>query len=195
VPGKAGGATAPQTRFRVGAAGLVAGARYVASPNCDDRPAGAAITLLVVHGISLPPGKFGGDAVIRLFTNALDCAAHPYFRDLRGVRVSAHFLIRRDGATLQFVPCTRRAWHAGASSWRGRDRCNDFSIGIELEGADTVPYADPQYRTLARLVRVLRRAYPIEDVVGHADVAPGRKSDPGPAFDWPRLHAALARRR
>ena len=195
APRRAGGGTAPRSRFRVDAAGLVAGARFVASPNCDDRPAGTAITLLVVHGISLPPGKFGGDAVIRLFTNTLDCAAHPFYDGLRDARVSAHFLIRRDGETLQFVPCARRAWHAGASSWRGRNRCNDFSIGVELEGADTVPYADSQYGALARLVRVLRRAYPIEDVVGHADVAPGRKSDPGPAFDWPRLHAALARRR
>ena len=161
------------------------------SPNCDERPAGTAVTLLVVHGISLPPGKFGGDAVERLFTNRLDPTAHPYFAGLEGLRVSAHFFIRRDGALLQFVPCERRAWHAGASSWRGRERCNDFSIGVELEGTDTRPYTARQYRRLARLVRALRSRYPIADVAGHSDVAPGRKTDPGPAFDWRRLRALV----
>jgi AmpD protein len=169
--------------------------RFVPSPNCDERPAGAAVTLLVVHNISLPPGEFGGEDVVRLFTNSLDCTAHPFYRDLRGLRVSAHFLIRRSGEILQFVPCSRRAWHAGASSWQGRSRCNDFSIGVELEGTDTVPYADAQYDALARLARALRRAYPIVDFAGHADVSPGRKTDPGPAFDWNRLRASLARRR
>jgi AmpD protein len=181
--------------LRVDAAGLVAGARYVPSPNCDERPAGAAITLLVVHNISLPPGEFGGEDVIRLFTNTLDWGAHPFYDGLRDLRVSAHFLIRRSGEILQFVPCGRRSWHAGLSSWRGRGRCNDFSIGIELEGTDTAPYADSQYEALTRLARVLRRAYPIEDVVGHADIAPGRKTDPGPAFDWRRLRRAIARKR
>jgi AmpD protein len=161
------------------------------SPNCDDRPPGTRVTLLVVHGISLPPGRFGGDAVERLFTNRLDPAAHPYFAGLAGLRVSAHFFIRRDGALLQFVPCERRAWHAGASSWRGRERCNDFSIGVELEGTDTRPYTARQYLRLARLVGALRSRYPIADLAGHSDIAPGRKSDPGPAFDWRRLRALL----
>jgi AmpD protein len=174
---------------------LVAGARYLPSPNCDDRPPGTQITLLVVHGISLPPGEFGGCGVVGLFTNTLDFDAHPAYAGLRGLRVSAHFLVRRSGEILQFVPCTRRAWHAGESAWRGRPRCNDFSIGVELEGADEVPYAGAQYGALVRLIRALRRAYPLTDIVGHADIAPGRKTDPGPAFDWQRLRAALERRR
>lgn len=173
--------------------GRVDAARYVASANCDERPPGEAITLLVIHNISLPPGEFGGDAIERLFTNELDCSAHPYYRTLEDVRVSAHFLIRRDGELLQFVPCTLRAWHAGASVWRGRGSCNDFSIGIELEGADDVPYAEPQYRVLAELVRALRAAYPIADVAGHCDVAPGRKTDPGPSFDWLRFRHSILR--
>lgn len=182
-------------RLRVDSGGLVAGVRYLPSPNCDDRPPGTAISLLVVHGISLPPGEFGGQAVIGLFTNTLDCDAHPAYATLRGLRVSAHFLIRRSGEILQFVPCARRAWHAGESVWRGRSRCNDFSIGVELEGADEVPYTAMQYAALARLARVLRRAYPLTDIVGHCDIAPGRKTDPGPAFDWGRLETALARGR
>ncbi len=180
-------------KLRLDARGRVAGARYVASPNCDDRPAGETVRLIVIHNISLPPGEFGGDDVARLFCNSLDCDAHPFYGRLRGLRVSAHFLIRRSGELLQFVPCSRRAWHAGASSWRGRDRCNDFSVGIELEGADEVPYADPQYAVLGALVTTLSRAYPIEDVVGHADIAPSRKTDPGPSFDWPRLRALIHR--
>ena len=161
------------------------------SPNRDDRPPGTLITLLVVHGISLPPGQFGGDVVERLFTNRLDHAGHPDFAGLAGLRVSAHFFIRRNGALLQFVPCERRAWHAGVSSWHGRERCNDFSIGVELEGTDTHPYTARQYERLARLVRALRSRYPIADVAGHSDIAPGRKTDPGPAFDWRRLRALL----
>ena len=164
-------------------------ARQVPSPNCDARPGGIAISLVVVHGISLPPGSFGGEAIEELFTNSLDPTAHPYFAQVAALRVSAHFLIRRDGELLQFVPCTMRAWHAGASSWRGRERCNDFSIGIELEGADEVPYTARQYRRLGRLVQCIRGRYAIEDVVGHSDIAPGRKTDPGPAFDWTRLRA------
>jgi len=160
-------------------------ARQVRSPNCDARPDGTPISLVVVHGISLPPGSFGGDAIEALFTNRLDPQQHPYFAEIATLRVSAHFLIRRDGALVQFVPCTMRAWHAGASSWRGRDRCNDFSVGIELEGADDVPYTAKQYRKLARLLEAIRSRYPVEDVVGHSDVAPGRKTDPGPVFDWP----------
>lgn len=174
--------------------GTVAAATQILSPNCDPRPTGERITLLVIHNISLPPGEFGSDAIIELFTNRLDPGAHPGFDALAAMRVSAHFLIRRDGALLQFVPCALRAWHAGASSWQGRDQCNDFSIGIELEGTDARPYADAQYTTLARLTRALRRRYPIADFAGHDQIAPGRKTDPGAAFDWPRYRrlAALA---
>jgi AmpD protein len=176
----------------VDAAGRVDAARYHASPNCDERPPGVAVTLLVLHNISLPPGEFGGDAVVQLFTNSLDCTAHPYYATLAGLRVSAHFLVRRSGELLQFVPCVRRAWHAGASAWGSRERCNDFSIGIELEGTDEVPYAEAQYSVLAELARALRVAYPIADVVGHSDIAPARKTDPGPSFDWPRFRASIA---
>lgn len=176
----------------VDAAGRVDAARYLASPNCDERPPGEAVTLLVIHNISLPPGEFGGDGVVRLFTNELDDAAHPYYRTLAGVRVSAHFLIRRSGELLQFVPCAKRAWHAGESAWCGRSRCNDFSIGIELEGANDVPYAEPQYRVLAQLTRALQSAYPIADIAGHCDIAPARKTDPGPSFDWPRFRSLIA---
>lgn len=181
-------------RLTLDAQGVVAAARQVASPNCDRRPADDAVTLLVVHNISLPPGVFGGDAIVRLFTNTLDATAHPYFATLAGLRVSSHFLIRRDGELLQFVPCTRRAWHAGESAWRGRTRCNDFSIGIELEGTDTTPYEAAQYTTLARLSKLLLRHYPIADIAGHEDVAPGRKSDPGPAFDWARVRRLIVAR-
>jgi N-acetyl-anhydromuramoyl-L-alanine amidase len=179
-------------------AGLIGGARYIASPNCDDRPPGCAVDLLVIHHISLPPGEFGGPGILQFFTNALDPAAHPYFESLAGTRVSAHFLIRRDGKLLQFVPCTRRAWHAGESSWKGRNRCNDFSIGIELEGTGEAPFTTPQYRRLAALTRALQLRYPIRDIVGHSDIAPGRKTDPGPHFDWARyrrLIRGVAKRR
>ncbi len=145
----------------------------------------------MIHAISLPPGQFGGDAIERLFTNRLDPAAHPYYATIEGLRVSAHFLVRRDGGLIQFVPCGQRAWHAGASSWKGRHRCNDFSVGIELEGGDEHPFEAVQYAVLARLIAALRRRYPIADIAGHADVAPGRKTDPGPHFDWPRLHRLL----
>jgi N-acetyl-anhydromuramoyl-L-alanine amidase len=178
----------------IGPDGTVPAASQFTSPNCDERPAGTRISLVVVHGIALPPSRFGGDGVARLFTNKLDAGAHPYYATIADLRVSAHFFIRRDGALNQFVPCARRAWHAGQSSWRGRDRCNDFSIGIELEGADDVPYASAQYVVLARLVRALKRRYPIRDVVGHSDIAPGRKTDPGPAFDWQRFRRRLANR-
>jgi AmpD protein len=177
----------------VDADGYVRAAVQVASPNCDDRPEDTAITLVVVHGISLPPGRFGGDGIERLFTNRLDPAAHPYFATIAALRVSSHFLVRRDGALLQFVPCARRAWHAGRSCWRGATRCNDYSIGIELEGTDTDAYADAQYAALARLCRALARRYPIDDIAGHSDIAPSRKTDPGPAFDWARLERALRR--
>jgi AmpD protein len=172
--------------------GRVDAARYVASGNCDERPPGEAITLLVIHNISLPPGEFGGDGIERLFTNQLDCAAHPYYRALAGLRVSAHFLIRRTGELLQFVPCTKRAWHAGVSTWCGRSGCNDFSIGIELEGTDDLPYTEPQYRVLAELARALQSAYPIAAIAGHRDIAPARKTDPGASFDWPRFRSSIA---
>jgi N-acetyl-anhydromuramoyl-L-alanine amidase len=166
--------------------------RYVASPNCDERPEGAKARLLVVHCISLPPGEFGGDAIERLFTNRLDPAAHPYFREIAALRVSAHFLVRRDGEVVQFVPLQRRAWHAGASSWRGRERCNDFSVGVELEGCEERPYEAEQYDQLARLVRTLRPLLQPRDIAAHSDIAPARKRDPGAAFDWARLLRALA---
>lgn len=172
--------------------GLIGEAQYVASPNCDERPADMPVELLVIHNISLPPGEFGGDAVIDLFLNRLDPAAHPYFETIAGLRVSAHFFLRRDGELLQFVPCIKRAWHAGQSEWRGRQRCNDFSVGIELEGVDDQPYTDAQYGRLIRLAQTLYRNYPIIDSVGHADIAPGRKTDPGPAFDWARYRSGLS---
>jgi AmpD protein len=161
--------------------------RIVDSPNQDERPSGVEITLVVLHSISLPPGQYGGDAIERLFTNRLDPGAHPYFGEIQGMRVSAHFLIRRDGELVQFVPVARRAWHAGASYWRGRSRCNDFSVGIELEGSDAAPFEEPQYRALAPLLVDLRSRWPLRDIAGHSDIAPGRKTDPGPQFDWGRL--------
>jgi AmpD protein len=178
-------------RLAIDAAGVAASARQILSPNRDQRPAETAITLVVVHGISLPPGEFGGDAIERFFTNRLDPQAHPYYANIAARKVSAHFLVRRDGALVQFVACGERAWHAGASAWEGKDACNDYSIGIELEGTDEVPYTPAQYETLARLSKTLRRRYPISDLVGHSDIAPGRKTDPGPVFDWRRLRRLL----
>ncbi|AOJ00883.1 N-acetyl-anhydromuranmyl-L-alanine amidase [Burkholderia mayonis] len=175
-------------RFAVDAGGWVDGALREPSPNFEARPEGLAPSLVVIHNISLPPGEFGGDAIVELFQNRLDCDAHPYYdAHLRGVRVSAHFLIRRDGVLIQFVSCDVRAWHAGASSFFGRERCNDFSIGIELEGADDVAFDAPQYATLAALARALAAHYPIDAFAGHEHVAPGRKTDPGPHFDWQRF--------
>ena len=150
-----------------------------------------AIDLIVVHAISLPPGEFGGPGIAELFLNGLDPAAHPYYAGLAGARVSAHFVIRRDGVCTQFVPCVKRAWHAGESNWRGRTRCNDFSIGIELEGTDEVAFENAQYETLVRLTRGLVSAYPIADIAGHSDIAPGRKTDPGPCFDWRRYRSQI----
>lgn len=170
-------------------------ARHLPSPNAGERPDPDDIRLIIVHNISLPPGCFGGPHVDELFTNCLDPAAHPYFRDIGDMRVSSHFLIRRGGELTQYVACNRRAWHAGASSWRGRENCNDFAIGIELEGADDIPYEEAQYATLTELTVLLRAAYPgiaPDAVVGHEDVAPGRKTDPGPAFDWRAFRARLA---
>ncbi|MFN3586604.1 MAG: 1,6-anhydro-N-acetylmuramyl-L-alanine amidase AmpD [Moraxellaceae bacterium] len=165
-------------------------ARHCPSPNCNARPEGMAIALLVVHGISLPPGEFGGPYIDALFCNRLDPATHPYFASIAGLEVSSHLLIRRDGEIVQYVPFDRRAWHAGRSHYAGRDNCNDFSIGIELEGCDDVPYAEAQYRQLAAVIRVLEARYPgcRNACVGHSDIAPGRKTDPGPAFDWHYLH-------
>lgn len=170
-------------------------ARRIASPNEGPRPPGTAITLVVLHSISLPPGRYGGDAVQRLFTNQLDLRAHPAFAALAGLRVSAHFFIRRDGRAEQYVSCDRRAWHAGASRWRGRENCNDWSIGIELEGLEGRRFASAQYAALARLLRALALRYPLAEVTGHEHVAPGRKGDPGAGFDWVRLGRELRRRR
>lgn len=171
-------------------AGWVPMCQRIPSPNHDERPAGTQIELLVIHAISLPPGEFGSNAVPEFFTNRLEATAHPYFAAIAAQRVSAHFFIRRDGKAIQFVSCLARAWHAGVSCWRGRERCNDFSIGIELEGDDFSDYADPQYVALGRLAGGLKAIYPISDSVGHADIAPARKTDPGPHFDWQRLQAA-----
>jgi AmpD protein len=171
--------------------GRVRAARQVPSPNCDARPRAMPVDLLVVHSISLPPRVYGGGAIVDLFLNRLDPDAHPYFGALRGLRVSAHFLVRRDGELIQFVACARRAWHAGVSSFMGRGRCNDFSIGVELEGSDEDPFEAVQYDVLAGLVQTLRNRYPLQHLAGHSDIAPGRKTDPGPHFDWARLRAAL----
>ena len=177
--------------MRIREDGLAEGVRFVASPNCDERPAGCAVELLVVHHISLPPGAFGGPGILELFTNRLDPGAHPYYAAIAGVRVSAHFLVRRDGELIQFVSCEQRAWHAGESGWKGRGRCNDFSVGVELEGTGEVPFTDAQYARLAELTRALKARYPIADIAGHSDIAPGRKNDPGPSFDWPRYRRML----
>jgi N-acetyl-anhydromuramoyl-L-alanine amidase len=178
--------------MEITADGLASGVRFVASPNCDDRPDGVQIELLVVHSISLPPGEFGGPGIEALFMNALDPAAHPYYGGIANLRVSAHFVVRRDGTTIQYVACSKRAWHAGVSSWNGRSRCNDFSIGIELEGCDDIAFEAAQYDALARLTRALRRRYPISDIAGHSDIAPERKTDPGPHFDWARYRSMIA---
>jgi AmpD protein len=177
--------------MRLEADGWVEGARRVPSPNRDERPAGAEASLLLVHAISLPPGEYGGDAIERLFTNRLEPGAHAYFQEVCSLKVSAHFLIRRDGEVVQFVPVHERAWHAGASTWRGRGRCNDVSIGVELEGSEEEAFAPVQYSTLVALVRALRAALPLRDVAAHSEVAPGRKTDPGPRFDWARLLSEL----
>lgn len=177
--------------MQIDAAGCLDGVRFIPSPNCDERPPGCAIDLLVIHHISLPPDEFGGEGVVELFTNRLNPAAHPYFQTIRDFKVSAHFFIRRDGEIIQFVPCSKRAWHAGKSAWQGKTRCNDFSIGVELEGSDTQPFTGAQYTALVALTLALRKTYPLADIAGHADIAPGRKTDPGPHFDWDGYRAAL----
>lgn len=173
-------------------AGWYRAARRVSSPNCGQRSAAARVELVLIHSISLPPGRYGGEAIERLFTNRLaDFDAHPYYERLRGLRVSSHFLIRRDGELLQFVGCDDAAWHAGESAWCGRSGCNDYSVGVELEGLEGLGFETPQYERLVVLMRVLAGRYPIRGVAGHEDVAPGRKRDPGPGFDWQRVRSAL----
>lgn len=177
--------------MKIDAQGLLVGGAHVPSPNCDARQ-GGAIDLLVIHNISLPPGDFGGDGVERLFTNTLNVGEHPYYETIAGLRVSAHFFVRRDGKLVQFVSCLQRAWHAGVSCWQGHERCNDFSIGIEMEGSDDLPFTEAQYKTLNELTVALREAYPIRGIVGHSDIAPQRKTDPGPHFDWRRYLVGLS---
>jgi AmpD protein len=174
--------------------GWIVGVRRVLSPNHDERPSGTELGLIVVHGISLPPGEFGNGWIDRLFCNDLPADAHPYFATMHHLTVSAHVLVARDGTLTQYVPFDRRAWHAGKSEHCGRSGCNDFSIGIELEGTDELPYSSSQYRALGKLIAALRRAYPPlrrAEIVGHSDIAPGRKTDPGPAFDWNELEREL----
>lgn len=175
--------------------GLLCGARQIASPNYDSRPAGVEADLIVIHGISLPPGEFGGPWIDRLFTNSLPAEVHPYFAEVGSLRVSSHVVVARDGALTQYVPFAERAWHAGKSSYQGREACNDFSVGVELEGTDTLPYETAQYGALAQVVAALCAAYPRlspDRLVGHSDIASGRKTDPGPAFDWPRTRRLIA---
>ncbi|WP_264187260.1 1,6-anhydro-N-acetylmuramyl-L-alanine amidase AmpD [Marinobacter nauticus] len=175
--------------------GRFPGVRWCPSPNFGPRPDGSSISLLVVHNISLPPEQFGGPHIENFFCNCLDTAAHPYFETIAELKVSAHALIRRDGSVIQFVSCLDRAWHAGRSSFQGKEECNDYSIGIELEGADDVPYTEDQYRALARLALLAMTAWPEITpgrIAGHSDIAPGRKTDPGPAFEWPRFQALLS---
>jgi len=172
------------------ATGLLSPARYLPSPNCDDRPDPRDLSLIVVHNISLPPNEFGGEGIDQLFTNQLDPEEHPYYQQIHTLRVSSHLLIRRDGGIVQYVPFHQRAWHAGESSYCGRSTCNDFSIGIELEGADDIPYEDVQYTRLNEVIETLCNSYPTlsyDHITGHCDIAPGRKTDPGPVFDWQRV--------
>ncbi len=173
--------------------GLLMGADFIPSPNFDDRPSGDDINLLVIHNISLPMGEFHTQRIIDLFTNQLDFEAHPSFAELADLQVSSHLLVTRNAAVIQFVPLHLRAWHAGVSSFQGRERCNDFSIGIELEGTDDVPYEKSQYQTLAQLTNLLMQTYaiPRDHIVGHCDIAPKRKTDPGPAFNWQHFQQLL----
>lgn len=173
--------------MKVARDGWLDGVRRVASPNFGPRPKGVDVSLVVIHNISLPPGEFGGPWIEDFFLNRLDANAHPYFSSIAGMQVSSQFLIRRDGEVVQFVSTADRAWHAGTSCWQGRDNCNDFSIGVELEGTDEVPFAPAQYASLWRLLEALRAAHPIAAIAGHSDIAPGRKTDPGPCFDWGTL--------
>jgi N-acetyl-anhydromuramoyl-L-alanine amidase len=174
--------------------GLLEGINFIPSPNCDDRPDHCDVNLLVIHNISLPPGQFGGSAIEQLFSNTLDCSADAFYESLVGLQVSAHLLIKRPGDVIQFVPFHFRAWHAGKSSFQGRQSCNDFSIGIELEGTDEIPYTAEQYLRLSQIATQIMKYYPhitVERIVGHASIAPGRKTDPGPAFDWAHFYNLL----
>ena len=173
--------------FNINEHGIVTNATQIASPNFDDRPLSCTMDMVVIHNISLPPNIYGGNGIIELFTNKLNPSEHPYYAEIYTAKVSSHFLIRRNGALIQFVACTKRAWHAGASKWHDRERCNDFSVGIELEGSDFEAFEDAQYETLNTLLVSLKELYPIQHVVGHSDIAPGRKTDPGPFFDWSKI--------
>jgi len=172
--------------YRINEAGLAEHAQLLASPNFDARP-NAEVSMIVIHNISLPPSQYGGNGIIELFTNQLNPYEHPYYAEIHTRKVSAHFLIRRDGALIQFVSCLNRAWHAGASNWQGRERCNDFSVGIELEGSDYENFEAAQYETLKGLIAAITESYPINAIVGHSDIAPDRKTDPGPYFDWQQI--------
>ncbi len=174
----------PNKKLILNAAGYVASATQIASPNFDARPKDCLIDLIVIHNISLPPNKYGGAGIVQLFTNKLDPDEHPYYAEIFTRKVSSHFLIRRDGELVQFVSCLKRAWHAGVSNWQGRERCNDFSVGIELEGSDFEVFEPVQYKVLKLLITALKKNYPIQHIVGHSDIAPGRKTDPGPYFEW-----------
>jgi AmpD protein len=176
--------------MKVDEAGYLSGVQFISSPNCDERPSGNKISLLVIHNISMPPDVFTGNGVIELFTNQLNPDVS-YYETIRDLRVSAHFFVRRNGGIIQFVPCGKRAWHAGESSWNGRTCCNDFSIGVEMEGSDTIPFTDSQYVALVALTIELSKVYPIKDITGHSDIAPKRKTDPGPYFDWNHYKEAL----
>ncbi len=173
--------------FTINRQGYIANGTQIASPNFDDRPADCKIDLIVLHNISLPPQQYGGNGIIELFTNKLNPDEHPYYAEIYTAKVSSHFLIRRDGELIQFVACIKRAWHAGVSQWQGRERCNDFSVGIELEGCDDEAFETKQYKTLNKLISSLKEAYPIQHIVGHSDISPGRKTDPGLFFDWQKL--------
>ena len=177
--------------MKINVSGYLDKAHQINSPNFDERPSESEINLLVIHNISLPPNEYGGNGVIELFTNQINPDAHPYYQNLVGVKVSTHFFIRRDGNIIQFVSCLKRAWHAGVSSWQNKTHCNDFSIGIELEGCDTEPFAREQYEKLTQLTRVIQSVYPVTEIAGHSDIAPGRKTDPGPYFDWVSYRASL----
>ncbi|MBV1774938.1 1,6-anhydro-N-acetylmuramyl-L-alanine amidase AmpD [Burkholderiaceae bacterium DAT-1] len=173
--------------MNIAADGWLQNVRRLVSPHADARPSGVAIDMIVIHCISLPAGEFGGDAILDLFSNTMDAHRYPSLHELVGLKVSAHFLIRRDGEIIQFVPTSARAWHAGQSLWKGRDRCNDFSVGIELEGTDDSAYTDDQYGSLNELLDAVCQRYPVQHVVGHEDIAPNRKTDPGRGFEWNRI--------
>jgi AmpD protein len=171
-------------KLKLNALGYIEPATQIASPNFDTRPENSSINMIVIHNISLPPNQYGGSGISQLFTNQLNPDEYPYYAEIYTRKVSSHFLIRRDGELIQFVSCIQRAWHAGQSSWQGRERCNDFSIGIELEGCDFEEFEPAQYHTLNLLLNCLKSTYPIQHIVGHSDIAPGRKTDPGPCFNW-----------